>query len=102
MPKSKIASNFWTERVLQNAVSIKNYFTLHFSAREVNNFYSILEAFEIAVCAFPELYPHSTRKKNIRRGVLSKVLSVYYRIHGDNIEVLSILDNRCDLSKWLY
>ena len=57
--------------------------------------------FEIAVCAFPSLYPYSAVKKSLRRAVLSNVLSVYYRIHKGKIEVIAILDNRCDAEKWI-
>ena len=38
MPKSKIASILWTERALQNAISIKKYLALQFSVKEVDNF----------------------------------------------------------------
>ena len=101
MPKSKVASIVWTERALQNAISIKEYLSSRFSFKEVDNFFKILQAFEIAVCAFPNLYPQSTIKKNIRRAVLSKVLSAYYRVHKGKIEVISLLDNRCDITQWL-
>jgi len=101
MPKPKITSIYWTERSLQNAISIKNYLLTNFSDKEVEHFYSLLQSFEIAVCAFPKLYPQSSVKNNIRRAVLSKVLSAYYRVHKSKIEVVAILDNRCDISKWL-
>lgn len=101
MPNSKAVSVFWTDRALENAISIKAYLCEEFSDKEVANFFSLLESFEIAIGAFPELYPVSILKRGIRRAVLSKVLSVFYRIHKNNIEVLAILDNRCDLSEWL-
>lgn len=101
MPKSKVASILWTERSLQNAISIKEYLSMHFSDKEVDHFYANLQSFEIAVCAFPELYPQSFIQKNIRRAVLSKVLSAYYRVHKGKIEVIALLDNRCDITKWL-
>src|ERR1700722_3488942 len=99
MPNSKTVSVFWTDRALQNAISIKAYLLKEFSDKEVANFFSLLEAFEIAVSAFPELYSVSSIKRGIRRAVLSKVLSVFYRIRKNNIEVLAILDNRCDLAE---
>lgn len=89
---------FWTERALQNAVSIKVYLSSNFSSREVENFFSILQTFEIAVGAFPKLYPISTLKKNIRRAVLSQVLSAYYRVQKGRIEIIALLDNRSDIS----
>lgn len=101
MPKSKVTSIVWTERSLQNAISIKTYLISNFSSKEVDHFNAILQAFEIAVCAFPDLYPKSLIKKNIRRAVLSKVLSAFYRVHEDRIEVIALLDNRCDIYKRL-
>jgi len=52
MPKSQVASILWTERALQNAISIKGYLISNFSSREVNNFFATLQSFEVAVCAF--------------------------------------------------
>lgn len=101
MPKSKVAPIVWTARSLQNATSIKEYLVNNFSAKEVEVFYSLLESFEIAVCAYPELYPQSGIKKNIRRAVLSKELSAFYRTNKRKIEVLALLDNRCNIGKWL-
>ncbi len=61
----------------------------------------LTQSFEVVACAFPKLYPQSLEKKNVRRAVLTKVLSVYYRIYKGKIEVLAILDNRCEISNWL-
>lgn len=99
MPKSKVASIVWTEQSKQNAISIKSYLNSNFSSREVEHFYATIKSFEIAVCAFPGLYPLSKSSKDIRRAVLSKVLSAYYRIDGDQIVVIALLDNRRDSSK---
>ena len=101
MPKSKITTALWTDKALQNSVSIKKYLLKAFSNKEVENFYSLLSTFEIVVVAFPQLYPSSYIKRGIKRTILSKVLSVYYRVIKNNIELLAILDNRCDISKWL-
>jgi plasmid stabilization system protein ParE len=100
MPKPKVISIFWTDRALHNAISLKEYLLLRFSDKEVENFFSLLAAFETAVSAFPELYPVSSLRQGIRWAVLSKALSVFYRIRKNNIEVLAILDNRCDLTEW--
>ena len=101
MAEQVVFSIFWTERALQNALSIKRYLLEEFSPREVENFYSLLQTFEMAVTVFPKLYPSSSIKRNIRRAVLSNVLSTYYRVHKKKIEILSILDNRCEPSHWL-
>jgi len=101
MPDSKNISILWTDRALQNAISIKKYLVQEFSEKEAENFLTLLIAFEIAITAFPKLYPASSIKRGVRRAVLNKVLSIFYRIRKKEIEVLAILDNRCDLSERL-
>lgn len=92
---------YWTGKALKNASSIKVYLKENFSEREIDSFYSLLSAFEESVKVFPELYPQTNNETKIRRAVLSKVLSVFYRILNDKIEVLAVLDNRSDVSEWL-
>jgi plasmid stabilization system protein ParE len=101
MPEKKPLNILWTERAFKNASLIKTYLENNFSEKEVIRFFSLLSAFEEAVSIFPKLYPQTNRKTKIRRAVLSKVLSAFYRISSNKIEVLAIFDNRCDLSKWL-
>jgi plasmid stabilization system protein ParE len=101
MPKSQAVSIVWTENSLQHAIEMKRYLMTRFSRKEVQKFYILLESFEVAVCAFPELYPRSTYKRSVRRAVLSKELSAFYRINRGRIEVLALLDNRCDTSSRL-
>lgn len=96
-----IESVVYTNSALANASSIKKYLFRKFSEKEVAIFFALLQSFEIATISFPKLYPKTNKKKNIRRAVLSKVLSVFYRIKNSNIEVLAILDNRCDLQEWI-
>lgn len=101
MPELNIKNIVYTDIALANASSIKKYLFHKFSAKEVDIFYSLLQSFEMATISFPKLYPKTNKKKNIRRAVLSKVLSVFYRIQNSNIEVLAIIDNRCDLKEWI-
>lgn len=101
MANNKPLEVFWTQNAAENAIRIKKYIAYKFTEKEVLNFFSLLQSFEIAVSAFPKLYPESTFKKNIRRAVLSKELSVFYRIHKNKIEVLTCIDNRCDITNWI-
>lgn len=101
MPEYRKLTVLWTHQALRNASTIKIYLEENFSIKEINNFYSLLAAFESAVTTFPKLYPTTNRKARIRRAVLSREVSAFYRIIEVRIEVLAILDNRCDLSKWL-
>jgi plasmid stabilization system protein ParE len=97
MPEQLIIPVLWTDRALQNAIDIKDYLSQQFSHKEFEHFTSLLRAFEVAVSAFPQLYPLSAVQPGIRRAVLSKVVSAFYRVHKQQIEVLAILDNRRDI-----
>jgi plasmid stabilization system protein ParE len=101
MPEKKKLTVLWTNQALRNASNIKAYLEENFSVKETNYFFSLLSAFESAVTAFPKLYPQTNKKAKLRRAVLSREVSAFYRIIGSRIEVLAILDNRCDLTKWL-
>jgi plasmid stabilization system protein ParE len=101
MPEKKHLNVLWTNEALRNASSIKEYLKVNFSEKEIQVFYSLLSSFEKAVSFFPQLYPQTNKKGKIRRAVLSREISAFYRISNDQIEVLAILDNRCDLSEWL-
>ena len=101
MPEKKALTILWTDEALKNASSIKAYLEESFSEKEIGRFYSLLSAFEDAVSIFPKLYPQTNRKTKIRRAVLSKMLSAFYRISSNKIEIIAILDNRCDISRWL-
>lgn len=47
----------------------------------------------------PELFPESTHKKGIRKAVVAKFNSLYYRINDNSVEILSFFSNRQDPDK---
>lgn len=91
---------FWTARSQADSLTIKAYLRYHFSNREIDNYYKLLETFEKIVSSFPKLYPLTNKNKEIRRAVLSKQLAVFYLADRDKITVLAILDNRMSDTKW--
>ena len=90
----------YTQRSHKDADTIKAYLLYKFTQREVDNFYGLLTSFEKAVIIFPESFPIAVPGKNIRRAVLSKQLSVFYRIRNKRISIIAILDNRMNPTKW--
>ncbi len=42
----------------------------------------------------PELFPRTKRKKNVRRALITKHNTIYYRTNKKIIEVLSFFSNR--------
>jgi plasmid stabilization system protein ParE len=85
----------WTHKALGQVIEIKAYLMLRFGLKEVNQLFSLLRSFEQAVGRFPKMYGLSTRgPRQVRRAVLSKELSVYYRVHRGIVQVIACLDNR--------
>jgi len=100
MDENPLLTIRFTKRADADAIIIKNYLSYKFTQKEVDNFYQLLETFEKVILAFPELYALSTNGKNTHRAVLSKQLSVFYRISKNCITVNVIPDNRINPSKW--
>jgi N-acetyl-gamma-glutamylphosphate reductase len=85
----------YSKQSLINAKEIVAYLRSKFTEKEVNNFYKALNEFEKIISVYPTLYSES-RKRKIRRAVLSKVLSVFYSINKNKISIVAIFDNRWD------
>ncbi len=83
---------------LNNAIEIVSYLRRKFTEKEVNRFYQFLYDFEQIIGLYPTLYAESSRK-NIRRAVLSKELSVFYVVKKNKINIVAIIDNRWDQDK---
>jgi plasmid stabilization system protein ParE len=84
----------YTKRADADAIIIKNYLLYKFTQKEVDHFYQLLETFEKVILVFPELYKLSIHSKTIHKAVLSKQLSIFYRISKNRITINAILDSR--------
>jgi|UPI00059197AB plasmid stabilization system protein ParE len=44
--------------------------------------------------AFPGMFPASAKRKDIRKAVVNKQTSLFYRISKDQVQILFVWDNR--------
>ncbi len=51
---------------------------------------------------FPEIFPTSSERKDLRKAVINKNASLLYRILTDKIEILHVWDNRQNPNTLLY
>lgn len=100
MAENPFFNIIYTKRSFKDAAAIRSYLLYKFTQREVDNFYKLLVIFENVVKVFPELYPKSLKNPKIHRAVLSKKLSVFYKVSHTEISIVAILDTRVDYSKW--
>jgi plasmid stabilization system protein ParE len=66
----------------------------NFSEKELKNLAESIEENLILISKNPNLYQVSEAKKDLRRIVILRYNSLYYRIKNDTIEIISFFSNR--------
>ena len=89
-------SLLWTENAKSELSEIINYIATEWNEVAVRKFVKKLKTALESMLTVPTAFPESSAKKNIRRKVISKQTSIYYKILNYEIVVLSIFDNRRD------
>lgn len=89
----------WSNEAILNTESISTYIQENWTEKEVQQFFRRLEERITLISQFPRLFRKSRSHRTIRRSVLNKQTTIYYRFEHDHIEILSIFGNRQDPSK---
>mgnify|MGYP003487803991 FL=1 len=86
----------WTDNALEGLGQTFQYLELNFSEREIKSLARKIESTLAYILKFPELYPESIRQKGVRRAVVTKFNTIYYRLNSDKnqMEILSFFSNR--------
>ena len=91
-----MASGFkiqWTDFALNELADTYEYLELNFSQKELNKLSVEIERVLRLITKNPKLFPKS-ESNNIRRVVIKKFNTMYYREVGSSIEILSFFSNR--------
>jgi plasmid stabilization system protein ParE len=83
-----------SERAERNLDNIVRYLETQWSARVRDKFLDLLKNKIEKIAKMPQMYEASSKKKTIRRCVLNKQTSLYYRVRRDELEIVTIQDNR--------
>lgn len=86
----------WTDHALEELRKTFQYLQSNFSDKEISRLAKEIEAVLGYISTHPRLYPESSRKKGVRRAVVAKLNTLYYRVHikKKQIEILSFFSNR--------
>jgi len=84
----------WTDEALTNLADIIDYLEHRWTEREIRNFATLLDQQINAIQLNPELFPTSLTSTRLRKSVLSKQTTIYYRIDNDEIRIVTLFDNR--------
>ncbi len=88
----------WSPKARITYFQILDYLEQNWSPKEILNFTSRTEKVLELISTHPKLF-HYSRSKDIFKCVLNRQISLFYRIRGENIELLLFWDARQDPKK---
>jgi len=87
-------SIIWSVEANQNLSDIISYLESHWSEKEIRNFFIKLEKALMLIAERPFIFQASDKRKKLRRCVLTKQTSIYYKPENNCIYIVSLFDNR--------
>lgn len=92
MPKPII----WSPLSESDFISILNYLQNNWDDNVVQRFIEITDGILVWISNHPKQFPLIHKKKKVRKCVLTKHNTLYFRERKDCIDILRIFDNRQD------
>ncbi|MGH9948515.1 MAG: type II toxin-antitoxin system RelE/ParE family toxin [Pyrinomonadaceae bacterium] len=90
---------FWTDHALDQLSQTVLYLEENFTEREIQKLADRIEIVLRLVSENPRLFQESDYLKGVRRALVTKNNSLYYRVTDNRIEILSFFSNRQDPEK---
>ena len=88
----------WTDHALQELAETYSYLEEHFTKKELQKLSIEIEYTLSLISKNPSLFPLS-ESIGIHRVVIKKFNTMYYRVKGNSIEILSFFSNRQNPNK---
>jgi plasmid stabilization system protein ParE len=98
MPKQII----WSPLSENDFVSILDYLQENWDDKVVQGFIGIITSSLSQISINPKQFPLIYKSKKIRKCVLTKHNTLFYRDRKDSVDILRIFDNRQDPKKLLF
>ena len=80
----------WSDHALSELKDTVEYLENHWTEKELRNFAAILDHTIELISKTPEIFPSSFKRENIRKAVVEKHNTLYYRVNENTIEILSL------------
>ncbi len=84
---------FWTDLALEELEATVEYLEIRFSEKEIQRLAKEIERITELISHNPNLFPLSDKKK-VRKVVILRFNSMYYRVEGHQVQILSFFSNR--------
>ena len=89
----------WSDEALNNLNGIIYYLENRWSKREIKRFAKLLDKQLKLIKSNPYLFAESDKSNGLRKSVLSKQTTIYYKIIDYQIRLISLFDNRQNPNK---
>ncbi|PRZ00647.1 type II toxin-antitoxin system RelE/ParE family toxin [Marinilabilia salmonicolor] len=84
----------WANEALLSLKEIIEYLEANWTQTEIKKFARLLDKHLNLLLKNPFLYPKDPALHNLRKAVISKQVSIFYRITSTEIHIISLFDNR--------
>ncbi len=85
----------WTDTAKKDFIGIIDFLITNWSKKSAKKFENTVNKQLYLISKMPKIFPKTEARKNIRRCIVVKQVSMYYKIESDNeIIVIRFLDNR--------
>ncbi len=94
----------WTPTAKRTYFKVLDYLAENWTKREATNFMNEVESLLTQITDNPEMFQASRKKKDVRKALITKHNTLYYRIKPRNkeLELITFWDNRQDPKKIAY
>jgi plasmid stabilization system protein ParE len=89
----------WTSRALSDLKNILTYLEENWTVKEIQKFARLLDLQLNRLTIHPFLFPNSNKYKKIRKSVLTRQISIYYRVTNHDVQIITLFDNRQNPNK---
>jgi plasmid stabilization system protein ParE len=84
----------WSNRALADLQNIIDYLTDNWTQREIKNFAQRLDKRLNLISVNPNLFPKTTRRRNVRKSVLTRHTVIYYKRVDNVVTIVTLFDPR--------
>lgn len=92
---------FWTPQARHTYFKVLDHLEKAWTEKEIRNFINKVDILLDQIKQNPEMFEESSKKRNVRKGLITKHNTLYYRVSPKKMEIqlLVFWDNRQDPGK---
>ena len=84
----------WTNEALSNLKNVIAYLEKHWTEKEIKRFSLLLDRNLDLIQNNPTLFVEYNKAKKVRKSVLTKQVTIYYRVVNNDIQIITLFDSR--------